>query len=608
MRRHPPAPARHRSYNESDPDAANNETFGDLGDIKAGDKSSHAWESHHQTFAREREAQRASSPYLKQQTSHSPYVHSAEAVSPQPQHARYVERRTWQNPSIHSPNGRFNDDRSALPQQRPPPRTLPHPKFANTSYGHLRSLPVPVSGTVEPLPSSGLVQDGRMLGHHIMMQRQAPNIQANARNFPESIRPPPPELLPSYPLSRTDVSTGSVTSLSRHEFKGQKGSKLPSMTNRDIEFVLRMHMRQLETTDSYSDDYYNYAIQEKRRFGNDDTFAALSSISSHMRSSVAAKRKRRSTSFQDYTGDDPSASGEIRRQHAPENLEVLTSALGTLQLRNVKAPRMLMTFEKDDPNDIDKRTPKKLAEDERIVVRAAVEKGFDAIASVHDVCRGKSEDSVEILADSLYKVFCPRPGPKARPSLVVEMCTIPKGVKLILRALPLLSPKQQVKIVNTLICGISRIAELTEYTGDEDDMSKTLWEKLIAYIIDTVGNEKIPGLIVAFMHGHGDNANDMIAALSSSKGGSLISAVLQKMYALKRDELLSSNEVEPVMGAFCSTVIPFLGDAFRESKENSALWNVVAMLDALGPSDQQTRLRARLKQMLDTGQIDPPQS
>ena len=46
--------------------------------------------------------------------------------------------------------------------------------------------------------------------------------------------------------------------------------RLTSMSSRDVAYVVRSHMRPLETADSYTDDYYNHKYAQRRLAGGDD--------------------------------------------------------------------------------------------------------------------------------------------------------------------------------------------------------------------------------------------------------------------------------------------------------------------------------------------------
>lgn len=403
----------------------------------------------------------------------------------------------------------------------------------------------------------------------------------------------------------------------RQHINGKQYAKLETMTDKDLEFVLRMHLRQLEATDSYSDDYYNYAVQEKVRLRSDDSFEALAVKA--MRSQPPSSRRKKKSHAAPNGSDAQGKDAAGKAPYTSNNLETLSKALGTLQVRTPGAPRKLMSVGLKKANDGEtpkRETPKRvgngeqrdklLREDERIVLRAAIEKGYDLLASIHDVVRGKSTGSIDALSSSLFGVFCANKGPKGRPTLVVRMCSFSKGKKFLLRSLPYTNPKQKLKLTTTLLAGLSRLVEGQPVSAEDLLIEDQFWTKVESLIIEEPDSKRLPGYLVAFMQGHAGSDKDMVKALSSSRGALLLSSTMQKMYAVMKESSLEKEAVDSVMSTFCDTVVPYLRDVFKEAESTAAIWNVVAMLDALGPHPQQELLRTKLKQLLESGEVLPP--
>lgn len=218
--------------------------------------------------------------------------------------------------------------------------------------------------------------------------------------------------------------------------------QLPAMTTREIETVLRMHLKHLEMSDPYIEDYYNLALKAKREgvadFGaigpGDSLGARLLPVSgkrhaplgdADMRGHLAAAARSRASGAAGASSSAAGSSSSLSRlpsgagqTHTEANLMTLASALGTLQRWTPNAPRKLVKVSqppsaldgtggggvgvRGDPSTASKAAggggggvlsgssappPLALRKDEGVAVRMAVEQGYDILADVWDVVR-----------------------------------------------------------------------------------------------------------------------------------------------------------------------------------------------------------------------------
>ncbi|GAB0492813.1 hypothetical protein MMPV_004083 [Pyropia vietnamensis] len=217
--------------------------------------------------------------------------------------------------------------------------------------------------------------------------------------------------------------------------------QLPPMTTREIETVLRMHLKHLEMSDPYIEDYYNLALKAKREgvadfgaIGPGYGFGArLLPVSgkrhaplgdADMRGHLAAAARSRSSGIAGSSSSAISNSSLSRlpsgagQTHTKANLMTLASALGTLQRWTPNAPRKLVKVTQPpsalgggdgggvgligDPSTASKAAggggggvlsggaappPLALRKDEGVAVRMAVEQGYDILADIWDVVR-----------------------------------------------------------------------------------------------------------------------------------------------------------------------------------------------------------------------------
>ncbi|KAA8498914.1 hypothetical protein FVE85_6499 [Porphyridium purpureum] len=192
---------------------------------------------------------------------------------------------------------------------------------------------------------------------------------------------------------------------------------LIGMTARDLDTVVRVHLRQLETQDDYVDDYYLLQFCARNNLSVDDLqvrMAVSSSFSNFVNRARAAALQRASEG-----AAQPVTDATLKEAHSARNIELLSTALGTLRTWTPKAPRKLVSVsdegrsaDADDAAALSSLNPLAglaslggtlekrravlkqnsvalLREDERVRARSLIEAGYDIFAELRDIERGQ---------------------------------------------------------------------------------------------------------------------------------------------------------------------------------------------------------------------------
>lgn len=399
--------------------------------------------------------------------------------------------------------------------------------------------------------------------------------------------------------------------------------RLEGMTDRDMELVLRMHLRQLETAVPYKDEYYVFALKEKEANGSVDAFKRLANIVNGMDpASTRGKRSGPKGARLSTADDDDDTLSVTSTVHTPENMSTLASALGTLQVWNPKAPRKLVDFgagtESADgnPSRHVSFSGKLLREDDRIVVRFAVEEGYDVLAALHDVVRRKSNASVDTLIKSLFNLLripvkATAPVDADADAFFVRMCGFTKGKRFIARAFVVLKPRHQFAVASAVMRNLQYLAEgESASSGGDKSGVDSFWHVINSYVREGAADSwTAVDLLRRFDEAQVDQRDGVVVALRSEVGASLVYTAMQRVYgALSGNEFEEDTaaNVSAVMGSLCETIDTSLGAVFQHAHSSAVVWNVLAMLDALTPPEQQAKLRGTLKRLLDEGVAPPP--
>lgn len=251
-----------------------------------------------------------------------------------------------------------------------------------------------------------------------------------------------PHVAVAAPVTSSSLSTVLRSASIPPPVAPPRRKQLPAMTTREIETVLRMHLKHLEMSDPYIEDYYNLALKAKREgvadFGpigpGDSLGARLLPVSgkrhaplgdADMRGHLAAAARSRASGAAGASSSVAGSNSSLSRlpsgagqTHTDANLMTLASALGTLQRWTPNAPRKLVKVSQPpsahisagdggvgvsgNPSAAPKAAggggggvlsgssappPLALRKDEGVAVRLAVEQGYDILADVWDVVR-----------------------------------------------------------------------------------------------------------------------------------------------------------------------------------------------------------------------------
>lgn len=209
-----------------------------------------------------------------------------------------------------------------------------------------------------------------------------------------------------------------MAALPEQEF-GSAAVAVLGMTARDLDTVVRVHLRQLESQDVYLEDYYLLQYCARNNLSVDD-------LQVHMAVSTTfanfVKRSREANMEKSNKGNQMTES-EWKEANAARNVEILSTALGTLRTWTPKAPRKLVAVSDEvQPNDsnrpaaqgspsmnplaglaslggnletrravLKQNSVALLREDERVRARALIEHGYDIFAELRDIERGQLE-------------------------------------------------------------------------------------------------------------------------------------------------------------------------------------------------------------------------
>jgi hypothetical protein len=452
------------------------------------------------------------------------------------------------------------------------------------------------------------------------------------------------------PSSKTGSDQATTAPSEQATAEAEKSTRLESMTDRDLEVVLRMHLRQLENTVPYKDDFYAYALREKDAKGNPDAFDALASKlagvdDSFLRRTNGPKsgpRGSRPRSKATQGHNDSAGSVNLGSTHTPGHISTLANALGTLQVWNPKAPRKLVDFGIKNPSkgsgsqasyssgDPDGAIPVPLKDakggprtllrdDKHIAIRAAVEEGYDAVAAIHDVVRRKSTVPLDPLVLTLYELLrLPPAGEEtlyssedytARDSFFISMCSFKKGKLFVARALVLLKPVQKGQIMSCLMRHLSTLLNSDKALQGELDLCENFWNA----VCETIGNShmeplKIVAMLRSFDDTHKGDPNGVTSVLGSLRGSRLLYTSLERVFGDINCGMLSASDsyVTTTIDSLFDALLIALSDVFECAESSAGVWQVLALLDALANPEQQIRLRGLLKQLLEEGRAPPP--
>lgn len=411
--------------------------------------------------------------------------------------------------------------------------------------------------------------------------------------------------------------------------------RLESMTDKDLGLVLRMHLRHLDTSIPYKDDFYNSVSKQRAKSGSSELYADLAKTirelngdkSVHGRSSRGGPRGARIRTSRygvEDDNDDSASNSSMAASHTTHNMSALANALGTLQAWNPKAPRKIVDFGTSDarskvPED---GLKKSLRDDERVRVRQAVEQGYDILGSLHDIARRKRTGSTEPLLGKLFETLhladktlnSDENNSYAMEStrFFLRMCVFDKGQRYVVRVLDVLKPVEKVRVMTAVFEKLNVLLHMQPIArdggGGKNFTDRTLLDAMVVAVEDKdLDARQCLEMLFAFSRTHSSDRAAFVRTLRSAVGAKIIYACMQRVYAgVTSGEIGSSEMQDAEMGVYCDALTMALGDVFDGAESTTDVWRVAAILDALALGDHQALLRTELKRLLEEGRAPPP--
>lgn len=407
--------------------------------------------------------------------------------------------------------------------------------------------------------------------------------------------------------------------------------RLESMTDRDQELVFRAHLRQIETSVLYKDDYYNSVLKKKQKQGDQEILSDLAERVQALRlrdkqrsaygHSMRIRSSKRSTS--NAANDDNQLASSP--PHSDQNVRALANSLGTVQSWNPRAPRRVMDFgllEKTEA--VDGLPHKSLREDERVHVRQEVERGYDIIATIHDIARGESQKplgpSIQALMSTLHLAECHDDEVSKEHDRLqstrtfATMCVIEKGRRYLSHVLELLGASDKVRVMSAIFENLGMLVFASQKSAIVKNVTGGSQLDLFAVMTKIVQDaEVLPHdclvMFDSFSASHVPHRDAFLTTFRSSVGARLIFLCMQRISAgLSKNRIdeedLSSSHIYQFVQAFTDV----LHDMFEGAESESRVWEVTASLDALASGESRTKYRAELNRLLRAGAVPPPPS
>lgn len=406
--------------------------------------------------------------------------------------------------------------------------------------------------------------------------------------------------------------------------------RLQSMTDKDQELVFRAHLRQIETSVVYRDDFYNSILKSSEKDGGDEIFAKLSERVRSMRlrgkerSGTRAIRVRGSKRGNANTNSDDHYQGSSP-PHSDHNMRALANALGTVQSWNPRAPRRVMDFsllEKKDASE-EGGPHKLLREDERVHVRQEIERGYDVIATIHDIARGENQvqtlgQSAGALMSTLHLADKQEEGQDNQREhhestrFFATMCIIPKGRRYLALVLELLDTADKVRVMSATFENLGMLVFASKKAQGSDSVDGSSQLNLFTVMTNILqGTDLVTAdcmhLFDAFCSCHVPHRDAFLTTFRSSLGARLIFLCMQRISAGMTTQTVGEGSLSlSHIGLFVETFTQSLQDIFDGAESESRVWEVVASLDALASGDVRTGFRSELNRLLRAGAVPQP--
>lgn len=399
--------------------------------------------------------------------------------------------------------------------------------------------------------------------------------------------------------------------------------RLESMTDRDQELVFRVHLRQLESTAVYKDDYYSTVVTKKEKEGEEDVFTEMAETVQTIRLSTrergregpgyGTKKSKRSINVDTSFGTSPTNSDHSKA--------VFANSLGTVQSWNPRAPRRVMGSTNSEllNPESDEKTTTSMLEDVRVRVRRSIEDGYDIIAKIHDICRGESTESLEnqirLLIATLHLRFehgyvSLHERESWHSTRFFEyMCAAEKGRRFLDHVIDLLDLSELVRLMPALFANLGAmifVVRVNRRKGNDGHLK--LCRRMLRALRDA---EVMPvdclSMLQSFIMNHALEEKTLTCTLRSAIGSRLLYTCIQRIVKGVSDGDIKSKEVERThIEQFAQVLIGVLPSAFKGAASAESVWDVVGSLDGLLSSGSRQHYRVDLSQLLSTGKIPSP--
>lgn len=412
--------------------------------------------------------------------------------------------------------------------------------------------------------------------------------------------------------------------------KKKSQRRLESMTDRDQEWVFRAHLRQIETSVVYKDDYYNSVLTKKLREGDTDIFADLAERVQALRTRDKERgmygnsMRIRGPKRNNISAGKDESHVASSSQHSDQNMRSLANALGTVQSWHPRAPRRVMDFgllEKRDPSDVIPQ--KSLRDDERVHVRQEIERGYEIIAVIHDIARGESNKplgpAIQTLMSTLhlagkandeYRGGCD--GVKST-RFFATMCIIEKGRRYLTHVLQLLEDADKVRVLCAMFENLGMLVFASQKSVGKGTSSGSQ-DELFATIMKIVQDPDIRpqdclAIFSSFSLSHVPHRDAFLTAFRSAVGAKIVFLCMQKISAGLSKNMIEEEDISTsCIDEFARGFTKVLHDLFKGAESESRVWEVMASLDALSRGGTRTAYRSELHRLMRVGTVPPPPS
>lgn len=413
--------------------------------------------------------------------------------------------------------------------------------------------------------------------------------------------------------------------------KKKSQRRLESMTDRDQELVFRAHLRQIETSVLYKDDYYNSVLKKKQKHGDHEILSDLAErvqslrLRDKQRSAYGHSMRIRSSKRSSSNAANDENQVASSPPHSDQNTRALANALGTVQSWNPRAPRRVMDFgllEKSEP--VDGLPQKSLREDERVHVRQEVERGYDVIATIHDIARGESQKplgpSIQALLSTLHLAerqddeVGREPDSLQSTRFFATMCVIEKGRRYLSHVLELLGASDKVRVMSAIFENLGMLVFASQKSSNVKNMAGGSQLDLFAVMTKIVQDPEILPhdclvMFDSFSASHVSHRDAFLTTFRSSLGARLIFLCMQRISAgLSKHRIDEEDLPASHIYQFTQAFTGALHDMFEGAESESRVWEVTASLDALASGDSRTKYRAELNRLLRVGAVPLPPS